>query len=108
MKNIKVSFDSDDIKAVSCALSVLPAYDFFDFLPPKLIAITQTTIFKLHQRKNLDQQALHLIAIAVDSANKALRGEITVDPDAISELRPYLFTINKLASVFAPVFDEEQ
>ena len=107
MKNIKVSFDSDDIKAVSCALSVLPSYDFFDFLSPDLIMLTQNIILKL-QKQQLDQKALRLIAIAIDSAYKALRGEITVEPDIISELRPYLFTINKLSAVFAPVFDDEQ
>ena len=49
MKNIKFSLDDNDIKAISCALSVLPSYDFFDSFPPQLISMPTNIILKLHQ-----------------------------------------------------------
>lgn len=108
MKNIKFSLDDNDIKAISCALSVLPSYDFFDSFPPQLISMPTNIILKLHQKQHLDNQSLYLIAIAVDSAYKALRDEITVEQDAVSELRPFLFSINKLFPVFSPLLDDER
>lgn len=58
---------------------------------------------KLNKHEQLNQQELYLIAVSVDSAYKALRGEISVEEEAVSDLRPYLFTINKLQSSLSAI-----
>ena len=105
MKNINISFSDSDIKAVSCALSVLPSYSFFDSFPPQLISLPQNIILKLHQKQKLDDQAFYLIAVSVDAAYKAMRDEITVEADAVAELRPHFFSINKLFPLLSPLLD---
>ena len=41
------------------------------------------------------------------SNNNALRGEISVKEEAVSELRPYLFTINKLQPSLSAILGSE-
>lgn len=107
MKKINLSLNNDDRKAISCALSVLPSYDFFDSFPPQLISLPANIILKLNKHERLNNQETYLIAIAVDSAQKALCDEISVEDDAVSELRQYSFTIKKLASSLSPLLDSE-
>ena len=107
MKSVNFSFRNDDISAISRALSVLPLYDFFDSFPPNLVFMPTSIIMKLNKHEQLNQQELYLIAISVDSAYKALRGEISVEEEAVSELRPYLFTINKLQPSLSVILDSE-
>lgn len=99
MKTINLSFGNDDISAISHALSVLPSYDFFDSFPPDLVSMPAGVIMKLNK------QELYLIAISIDSAYKALCGEISIEEEAVSELRPYFFTINKLQPSLSLLLD---
>ena len=64
-------------------------------------------IMKLNKHEQLNQQELYLIAVSVDSAYNALRGEISVEEEAVSELRPYLFTINKLQPSLSAILGSE-
>lgn len=107
MKTVNFSFGNNDISAISHALSVLPAYDFFDSFPPDLVSMPASIIMKLNKHEQFSNQELYLIALSVDSAYKALRGEISVEEEAISELRPYLFTINKLQPSLSAILDSE-
>jgi len=107
MKNINLSFSNEDVKAISCALSALPSYDFFDSFPPNLVSMPVNVIMKLNKHENLNQREFYLVAIAVDSAYKALRGEISIEDEALSELRQYLFTINKLQPPLSVLLDSE-
>ena len=107
MKSVNFSFGNDDISAISHAISVLPSYDFFDSFPSNLVSMPASIIMKLNRHEQLNQQELYLIAISVDSAYNALRGEISVEEEAVSELRPYLFTINKLQPSLSVILDPE-
>ncbi len=107
LKTVNFSFGNDDISAISHALSALPAYDFFDSFPQNLASMPASVIMKLNKHEHLSQQELYLIAISVDSAYKALRGEISVEDEAVSELRPYFFTINKLQSSLCVLLGSE-
>ena len=107
MKSVNFSFGNDDISAISHALSVLPSYGFFDSFPPNLVSMPASIIMKLNKHEQLNQQELYLIAISVDFAYKALRGEIPVGEESVSELRPYLFTINKLQPSLSVILDPE-
>ena len=107
MKNISLSFNSEDVKAISCTLSVLPSYDAFDSFPPDLIYMPANVIRKLTEQEQLDQRELYLIAVSVDFAYKALRGELTIEDEALSKLRMYFFTINKLHPSFSSLLGSE-
>lgn len=107
MKSVNFSFGNDDISAISHALSALPAYEAFDSFPPNLVSMPASIIMKLNRHEHLNNQELYLVAVSVDFAYKALRGEISVEEEAISELRPYLFTINKLQPSLSAILDSE-
>ncbi len=107
MKHINFSFDNADVKAISQALSCLPAYDAYDSFPPNLVAMPASVIMKLNCRERLSHQELYLIAIAVDSAHKALRGELIIEDEALRTLRQYFFTINKLQPSLSVLLDPE-
>ncbi len=107
MKNINFSFGNDDVTAISCALSVLPSYDFFDSCPSSVIYMPTAVITKLHKHVPLTQRELYIVAVAVDSAYKALRGELSIEEEALSELQPYLFIINKLQPSLSLILDSE-
>lgn len=105
MKNTNYSLTPDDISAIVCAVSVLPSYDFsktMDEFSP-VINIASSTMQKLTSQKQLTEQDIYLIAISIDSAYKALRYEINIEPEALSSLKNHLFTINKLFPIFSPV-----
>lgn len=51
MKSINFSLGNDGISAISRALSVLPAYDFFDSFPPNLVSMPASIIMKLNINK---------------------------------------------------------
>ncbi len=105
MKNLNVSLSDDEIKAISCALSVLPCYDFFDGLPPQLTLLPAEIIMKLNTHKHPNAKETYLVALAIDSAAKALQGEISIKDDAILELRQHSLSIEKLAPLLSPLLD---
>lgn len=107
MKNTNFKISDDDLEAISCTLSVLPSYDFLDGVSYELASLSTRIIYKLHSHIFPSQNELHLIAVAIDSAQKALRGELVLDEEALNSLRPHSFTINKLSSSFSALLDSE-
>ena len=101
MKNT-YNFSQTDVDAITTALTVLPAYDFFaSDIAETALTVTASVGQKLIMQEPLDRRERKFIILAVDSAYKALRQELDVDADTIKKLRPYLFTYNKLQSVFS-------
>ncbi len=89
----KYELSDSDVKAILCALEVLPAYDFApDFAADLLVSVG----YKLTSRKPLTKREEYLVAVSIDCAFLALRDELTASEETLSALRPYLFTINKL------------
>lgn len=107
MKHFNFSVGDGDIEAISCALSAMPAYECFNDLSSEYAGLVSSTILKLNGHKHLNQREIYLIALAVDCAYKTFRGEITVDQEAVTELRPYFFTINKLYPQFSVFLDSD-
>ncbi len=101
IKNYQMS--KSDVRAISSALSVLPSYEFFATMPTQMTCLPLVVIEKLEKKCQLKEQDIYIIAIAVDSAYKALRNEISFDESILSELQPHMFTINKLFPVFAEI-----
>ena len=97
-------FSCTDIKAVTVALSALPAYDFASDLLPAFV-IAESAGVKLLQHKQLNNREAGLVAFASDCACKALCNELTIEEEVKKELVPYLFTFNKLRPVFSPLLD---
>lgn len=108
MKKINYSPSDSDIKAILCTLEVMPSYGFYETEAEANAAYTLSASAgeKLIMRQQLSNRESAFVALALDNAFKALRDEITVDPDAVASLRPYFFTINKLHPVFAPLLNE--
>lgn len=102
MKKLNYSFSSDDIKAITCALEVMPSYGFYETEAEAnaIYSLSVSSGQKLISRQPLSNRETYCVAFAIDNAFKALRDEITVDEDAVVSLRPYFFTINKLHPVF--------
>lgn len=108
MKKFNFNLSDDDIRAIVAALEIMPSYEFYetDTELNAACALSASSGEKLLLHKQLDNREGAYVALAIDNAFKALRGEISVDDDSVASLRPYFFTINKLHPVFAPLLDE--
>ena len=101
------SFTQNDVDAITTALTVLPAYDFFvSDIAEAALAVTASAGRKLIMQEKLTKQEGAIIALAVDSAYKALRNELALDSEELARLRPYLFTYNKLQPIFLSLLPE--
>lgn len=105
MKNT-YSFTQSDVSAITTALTVLPAYEFFaSDIAEAALAVAASADSKLIKQEPLTKRECVLIALSIDNAYKALRNEIDLDSEYIARLRPYLFTYNKLQPIFASFLD---
>lgn len=106
MYHLNYSFSASDIKAVTAALSVLTEYDFVtDAEIDMLSSLAMSLIAKLNFSGRLDQMSnreSYVIALAIDSAYRALKNEYELDEESKAELRDYIFTYNKLEPLFFP------
>ena len=91
----------NDVEAITTALTVLPGYDFFSSDIAESAAGQ-----KLIMKEKLSQRENAFIALAVDSAYKALRNELNLEGEYLLRLQPYLFVYNKLQPVFSPFLPE--
>ena len=108
MKKFNFKLSGEDINAIVCALEVMPSYGCYDVEDEanSIYALSASSGKKLIMREQLSTRETFYVALAIDNAFKAIRGEITLADDALDSLRPYLFTINKLHQVFSPLLDE--
>lgn len=109
MSHFNLKLSEDDINAILPALEILSVpedsmsreeADFFT-------SMCRTTIFKLSHHKSLEKIDLYAIALAVDSAYKALTDNLPMDPDSKSKLNQHFFTYSKLQPQFSPILDIE-
>lgn len=98
----KYELSDSDVKAILCALEVLPSYDFAPDFAADLVA---SVGFKLTHRKPLTKREEYLFAVSIDCAFLALRDELNASEETLSALRPYLFTINKLHPYVLPILN---
>ena len=108
MKKINFSIFDNDVLAISTALLALPACDCYETDEDLDIALqlAESAGTKLFNHQSPSNQEALCIAIAIDNAYLALRGELGMEEEALASLKPYLFTINKLHPIFSPLLDE--
>ena len=102
MNNPHFSLSESDVKTVLLSLELLPDYGFIapDTADASFM-LSASAGQKLIMNERLNNREAGIVSLAVDSAYKALRGEITVNPSTVEKLRPYFFSINKLRPVFS-------
>ena len=101
MKPKQYSLSNIDVTAITTALSILPSYELIsdeDF--QNIYSLCTSAGIKLIEHKPLSEEETDIVLLAVDFADKAVRGEVYIDNDQLDELREYLFTYNKLLSNF--------
>lgn len=101
MKPKQYSLSDSNVNAITTALSILPSYELIsdeDF--QSIYSLCTSAGIKLIEHNPLSEEETKIVLLAVDFADKALRGEVYIDNDQLDELREYLFTYNKLLSNF--------
>ena len=108
MKNLNFNISDDDVFAILAALLALPACDCYETEADLDIALqlAESAGTKLLMHQQPSNQEMLCIVIAIDNAYLALRGELKMEEETLSSLKTYLFTINKLHSIFSPLLDE--
>lgn len=108
MKNINFNLSESDVKALCYALEIMPSYGFIedDAEADLSFALAASSGQKLLLHQQLSNREACFVALAVDCAFKALRGEMSISEEELSGLRPYMFTINKLQPIFSPLLNE--
>ena len=100
--NLTYSFSAADVEAITEALVVLPEYEFAE---GREIPFCISAGSALINHTPLPAGDAYVIALAIDSAYKALRNEITLSDEYKEALRDYVFTNNKLEPIFSPLLD---
>lgn len=101
MKPKQYSLSDSDVNAITTALSILPSYELIsdeDF--QSIYSLCTSAGIKLIEHNPLSEDETKIVLLAVDFADKALRGEVYIDNEQLDELKEYLFTYNKLLSNF--------
>lgn len=101
MKPKQYSLSDSNVNAITTALSILPSYELIsdeDF--QSIYSLCTSAGIKLIEHNPLSEEETKIVLLAVDFADKALRGEVYIDNDQLDALREYLFTYNKLLSNF--------
>lgn len=109
MKNTNIQISDSDIKAIIATLEALPHYGFFISVAsdtPDLIDKLEATGVKLITHAKLDPKNMYLIAIAIDSAYKAIRNEMDITKEGLELIKPYVFTINKFQPLLSPLLKD--
>lgn len=108
MNRNNIHLSKSDVDALCYALEIMSSYDDFetDSEAELVDSFSVSSAGKLINHQPLSNREIYHVATAVDYAFMALRGEVTLDDEKLSGLRPYMFTINKLHPVFAPFLDE--
>ena len=107
MKHISYSFSSSDIEAILYTLSVFPSLELeeSDYQAEINYQCCLSAGQKLISRNtNITPNEFRVILASLEAAQLINCGEIEVDDDTKKECINYLFTINKLVSVFDEQF----
>ena len=106
MNNLKYSFSENDVKAITAALEILPSYDFVSENKIDMFSILCASAgSKLIFHNQLTNREMYVVALAIDSAYKALRNELSICPEESNVIRDYMFVYNKLQPIFSPLLD---
>lgn len=106
------SFSSEDIIAIVAALPLVPAYGADTEIQQSINeTLCLSAMNKLADgNTNLIPNEVRVVALSIELAVDFLAGHIDLDVDQeiISEIRPYIFTYNRLYEAFGPLLDQMQ
>lgn len=108
MKHINLSVSSEDVIAISFALSILPELELEDSDSQADINyhLCMSALEKLsNQQANFSANEYRVIYSSLLAVQMINRGEIKVDTETKKECSNYLFTINRLVSTFSEQFE---
>ncbi len=105
MKKTAYELSNSDVDAILAALSAMPSYSFSKEQISLMLPLCLSVGEKLSYHRDLSPQDMSLVALAVDSAYKALRNEMTLDETDKEPLKPFFFVYNKLLPVLSPYLD---
>lgn len=105
MKKLQYSFSENDIKAITAALEILPDYDFASEMSIAVSTLCASAGSKLILHNQLTNRESYVVSLAIDSAYKALRNELSIDPEDLTVIRDYVFVYNKLQPIFSSLID---
>lgn len=103
MKNIKYSFSDADIDAITYALSILPSLGLEDNAVQANInyQLCVSAGSKLIKRDtSILPNEFRVISCALQAVQLINQGGLSADEETKQECARYLFTVNKLVSVF--------
>lgn len=103
MKHISYCFSDADIEVITFTLSILPDFDFGESEVQAEInyQCCLSAGSKLIERStDITPNEFRVILASLEAAQLITRGELDADPETKKKCNSYLFTINKLVSVF--------
>jgi hypothetical protein len=104
------SFSGEDVLAIVAALPLVPAAGADTEIQQSINeSLCLSAMNKLSNRMtNLIPNEIRVVALSIELAVDFLAGRITLDVDqeTISEIRPHIFTYNRLYESFGPLLDQ--
>ena len=104
------SFSDEDVAAIVSALPLVPAYGADTEIQQAVnetLCLSAMNKLLVDGNTNLIPNEVRVIALAIELAVEFLAGhiEFDVDRETVSEIRPHIFTYNRLHEVFGPLLD---
>lgn len=104
MKHISYSFSNSDIEAITFALTVLPSLELEETEAQAAInyqcCCSAGEKLLTHNAKNLSPNEFRVILASLQAVQLINQGELEVSQETKQKCISYLFTVNKLVSVF--------
>lgn len=103
MKHINYSFSDSDIKAITFALTILPSLGIEETEAQAAInyqCCCSAGEKLIKHRTDIAPNEFRVILASLQAVQLINQGELEVDSETKKECSGYLFTVNKLVSVF--------
>lgn len=104
------SFSGEDVTAIVAALPLVPAFGANTEIQQSINeSLCLSAMNKLADGKtDLIPNEVRVIALSIELAADFLAGRIKLDVDqeTVSEIRPHIFTYNRLYESFGPLLDQ--
>lgn len=103
MKNIKYSFSDADIEAITFSLSILPSLGLVDNETQANInyqLCVSAGLKLIKHDANISPNEFRVILASLQAVQLINKNELSVDAETKKQCACYLFTVNKLVSVF--------
>lgn len=104
------SFSGEDVLAIVAALPLVPAFGADTELQQHINEnLCLSAMDKLIAKSvDLIPNEIRVVALSIDLAKDLLAGHIDfdVDPEILADIKPHIFTYNRLYMTFGPLLDQ--